>query len=168
MGFWAIIGIVAFIFLCIIYMAIKGLATIAIHILGILCILLLIKNLIQDIGFGLIKWRRNIILGLISIINNIIRIIVFYKMISSTVEALNNTQDGVLDSVTWAILFVVNFFIGGLLLFWGEYLATSFALEDGLDDIMPEIDSGEYPVGVGIILNIFVTILIIILYKWQF
>ena len=39
---------------------------------------------------------------------------------------------------------------------------------DGLDDIMPEIDSGEYPVGTGIILNIFVTILIIILYKWQF
>ena len=168
MGFWAIIGIVAFIFLCIIYMAIKGLATIAIHILGILCILLLIKNLIQDIGFGLIKWRRNIILGLISIINNIIRIIVFYKLIFSTVEALNNTQDGLLDSVAWVILFVVNFFIGGIFFIMGEFVATSFALEDGIEDLIDEISVAESSVLVGIIINILMTVFLVILYKWQF
>lgn len=169
MGFWAILGLFLAVFLSVIICVINGLSAIASNIMGGLCICLLLKNLIQDIGFGVIKRKRNIILGLISIINNFTRIAVSYILITKAAENYSNPQQtGLFDTIEWMILFVIDFFIGGPLLFWGEYLATSFALEDGLDDIMPEIDSGEYPVGTGIILNIFVTILIIILYKWQF
>ena len=50
-------------------------------ILGVTCILFLIKNIIQDLYFALYKYKNNAVIVLISFVFDVVRIAFFYKLI---------------------------------------------------------------------------------------
>lgn len=95
-------------------------------ILGVTCILFLIKNIVQDLYFALYKYKNNIIIVLVSLILDIIRILFFYKLIhhfaAGTVRATGLAMFG------WMLGYVISIVVGGIIFLAGEANGLLFGM----------------------------------------
>lgn len=97
----------------------------------IICIIMVIKNLIQDIGFGIIKYR-NYVCGLISIPINLLRIGYFYKLIKNAIHLLDGglAMLGFFEYYSNVFIFFFVLLLGCAFFFGAEYCAVSIATND--------------------------------------
>ena len=63
-------------------------------ILGVICILFLIKDIIQDLYFALYKYKNNVLIVIISFALDIARIAFFYKLIPVSYTHLRAHETG--------------------------------------------------------------------------
>ena len=82
-------------------------------ILGVTCILFLIKDIIQDLYFALYKYKNNVLIVIISFVLDIVRIAFFYKII---------------HHFAWMLGYVISILVGGVLFFAGEANGLLFGM----------------------------------------
>lgn len=97
----------------------------------IICIIMGIKNLVQDIGFVIIKYK-DYIYGLISIPINLFRIVYFYYIVSSVSNLLDGglARLGLLKYYGRVFDFFFILFVGSAFFFCSEYCAVALASDD--------------------------------------
>ena len=89
-------------------------------ILGVTCILFLIKDIIQDLYFALYKYKNNVLIVIISFVLDIVRIAFFYKLIHHF--AAGTARATGLSTFGWMLGYVISILVGGVLFFAGELL----------------------------------------------
>ena len=92
-------------------------------ILGVICILFLIKDIIQDLYFALYKYKNNV---LISFALDIARIAFFYKLIHHF--AAGTARATGLSTFGWMLGYVISILVGGVLFFAGEANGLLFGM----------------------------------------
>lgn len=126
------LGVVIFAVLLIALALVNSAAQLILKILAIICILLVIKNLIQDIYFGIFKRHRNpIISGMLCAVN-IARVYVFYKLIYAYAYNTQNTTG--FTFISRLIDFVIIILVGGAFFVIGELGAMYSVTEQFEDD----------------------------------
>lgn len=92
-------------------------------ILGVTCILFLIKDIIQDLYFALHKYKNNVLIVIISFVLDIVRIAFFYKLIHHF--AAGTARATGLSTFGWMLGYVISILVGGVLFFcWGSEWIT--------------------------------------------
>ena len=89
-------------------------------ILGVICILFLIKDIIQDLYFALYKYKNNVLIVIISFALDIARIAFFYKLIHHFAAGLS--------TFGWMLGYVISILVGGVLFFAGEANGLLFGM----------------------------------------
>lgn len=130
----------------------------------IICIIMGIKNLVQDIGFVIIKYKEYIY-GLISIPINLFRIVYFYYIVSCASNLLDGglARLGLLKYYGRVFDFFFILFAGSAFFFCSEYCAVALARDDCS---IGELDF-ESPLGC-IIGNILMTGIFVLLFEFLF
>ena len=75
-------------------------------ILGVTCILFLIKDIIQDLYFALHKYKNNVLIVIISFVLDIVRIAFFYKLIHHF--AAGTARATGLSTFGWMLGYVIS------------------------------------------------------------
>ena len=91
-------------------------------ILGVTCILFLIKDIIQD----LYKYKNNVLIVIISFVLDIVRIAFFYKLIHHF--AAGTARATGLSTFGWMLGYVISILVGGVLFFAGEANGLLFGM----------------------------------------
>ena len=95
-------------------------------ILGVTCILFLIKDIIQDLYFALYKYKNNVLIVIISFVLDIVRIAFFYKLIHHF--AAGTARATGLSMFGWMLGYVISILVGGVLFFAGEANGLLFGM----------------------------------------
>ena len=95
-------------------------------ILGVICILFLIKDIIQDLYFALYKYKNNVLIVIISFALDIARIAFFYKLIHHF--AAGTARATGLSTFGWMLGYVISILVGGVLFFAGEANGLLFGM----------------------------------------
>ena len=95
-------------------------------ILGVICILFLIKDIIQDLYFALYKYKNNVLIVIISFALDIARIAFFYKLIHYF--AAGTARATGLSTFGWMLGYVISILVGGVLFFAGEANGLLFGM----------------------------------------
>lgn len=111
-------------------------------ILGVTCILFLIKNIIQDLYFALYKYKNNAVIVLISFALDVVRIAFFYKLIHHF--AAGTARATGLSMFGWMLGYIISILVGGIIFFAGEANGLLFGM-------------GQQEKESSILINIFMT-----------
>ncbi len=142
-------GLVVFVLILFFILVASGAAALLLKWILVICVLLCIKNLVQDIYFGMIKRRRSILAGIISIVINLFRVYVFYQLMRSYALLVINGVG--LQWISNLLDFVIVLVLGGVLFLSGELFATTYGSKSG------EIHSGAVVVG-NLLITLFFTL----------
>ena len=91
-----------------------------------ICILFLIKDIIQDLYFALYKYKNNVLIVIISFALDIARIAFFYKLIHHF--AAGTARATGLSTFGWMLGYVISILVGGVLFFAGEANGLLFGM----------------------------------------
>lgn len=149
MSIAAIIGLMLLVILVCVLLLIKSSAEVILAVLGIVCVVFIIKNLIQDLYFYLIKNRRGVFPSLFLLAVDITRVIYFYKLIHQVALDVTGPNTGLLATFGSISGFIITLFFGG-----GSFLAAE------LSAFMGVIDE-DYSMTIICLLTLFLSIIVI-------
>ena len=92
------------------------------------CILFMLKNIIQNFYFALIKYKKNIGCVLIEMISDTVRIIYYYKLIYHFASGVERETG--LGWFGWILGYIVAGFVGSFIYLGGEAQAMTFGMDN--------------------------------------
>lgn len=122
------VGMVLLVLLLLLLVFVNSSAELILSVLGIVCVAFLIKNLLQDIYFGLIKYHHGLGITLIGLISDIARVLFFYKLISYFATGVAKGTG--LGLFGWMLAYVISILVGGFLFIGAEAGAMAYGTDN--------------------------------------